>query len=74
MIQYRKRVTTYVKGEKAMAIVKVNWSGGKDSTTAVLLHVERGDTVKVVCYIPMLTKQIPLLTRKHCDICFGSNL
>ena len=48
-----------------MAIVKVNWSGGKDSTTAVYLHVERGDTVKIVCYIPMLTKQIPLIARKH---------
>ena len=29
-----------------MSIVKVGWSGGKDSTCAVLLHLEKGDKVK----------------------------
>lgn len=48
-----------------MAIVKVGWSGGKDSTCSVLLHLEQGDTVKAVCYIPMFTKNIPLITKKH---------
>ena len=48
-----------------MAIVKVGWSGGKDSTCSVLLHLEQGDTVKAVCYIPMFTKEIPLITKKH---------
>jgi hypothetical protein len=48
-----------------MAIVKVGWSGGKDSTCSVLLHLEQGDTVKAVCYIPMFTEDIPLITKKH---------
>ncbi|MBO5338471.1 MAG: hypothetical protein J6A96_02090 [Clostridia bacterium] len=48
-----------------MAIVKVNWSGGKDSTCASLLHILRGDKAKLVCYIPMFTKEIPLITKKH---------
>lgn len=48
-----------------MAIVKVCWSGGKDSTCAVLKHLENGDTVKVVCYVPMFTENIPLIGRKH---------
>lgn len=50
-----------------MAIVKVGWSGGKDSTCSVLLHLEQGDYVKAVCYIPMFTKDIPLITKKHYD-------
>lgn len=28
-------------------------------------HIERGDKVKVVYYVPMLTKEIPLITKKH---------
>lgn len=50
-----------------MNTVKVCWSGGKDSTCAVMEHILRGDHVKVVCYIPMFTKDIPLLTKKHYD-------
>lgn len=46
-------------------VVKVNWSGGKDSTCAVLKHIERGDKVIAVCYIPMLTDEIPLLLKEH---------
>lgn len=46
-------------------IVKVGWSGGKDSTCSVLLHIEKGDKVKAVCYIPMFTKDIPLITKNH---------
>lgn len=48
-----------------MAVVKVCWSGGKDSTCAVLKHLEEGDTVKVVCYVPMFTQDIPLIGKKH---------
>lgn len=48
-----------------MSIVKVGWSGGKDSTCSVLLHLEQGDTVKAVCYIPMFTETIPLITKNH---------
>ena len=46
-------------------VVKVSWSGGKDSTCAVMRHIERGDTVKAVCYIPMFTDTIPLLLKDH---------
>lgn len=46
-------------------IVKVSWSGGKDSTCAVLKHLELGHIVKAVCYIPMFTDDIPLLTKEH---------
>ena len=48
-----------------MSIVKVGWSGGKDSTCAVMEHIKRGDKVKVVCWIPMLTKEIPLILKDH---------
>lgn len=48
-----------------MSIVKIGWSGGKDSTCAVMKHIERGDRVKAVCYVPMFTKEIPLITKKH---------
>ena len=48
-----------------MAIVKVGWSGGKDSTATVLLHLKRGDKVKAVCYVPMFTKEIPLILKDH---------
>ena len=46
-------------------IVKVSWSGGKDSTCAMLKHLERGDFVKAVCYAPMFTDTIPLLLKDH---------
>ena len=48
-----------------MAIVKLSWSGGKDSTAAALLHLKRGDKVKMVCYIPMFTNEIPLILKDH---------
>ena len=48
-----------------MSVVKIGWSGGKDSTRAVMEHIKRGDKVKVVCYVPMFTKEIPLITKKH---------
>ena len=48
-----------------VAIVKIGWSGGKDSTCAVIKHIERGDKVKAVCWIPMLTKEIPLILKDH---------
>jgi hypothetical protein len=45
--------------------VKVCWSGGKDSTCAVMKHLENGDKVKAVCYVPMFTKEIPLIGKEH---------
>ena len=48
-----------------MNIVKIGWSGGKDSTTAVMKHIERGDKVKIVNYTPMFTKEIPLILKNH---------
>lgn len=45
--------------------VKVSWSGGKDSTCAVLLHLRDGHKVKAVNYIPMFTEEIPLLLKDH---------
>lgn len=48
-----------------METVKVSWSGGKDSTCAVMKHIEAGHHVKAVCYIPMFTDKIPLILKKH---------
>ncbi len=48
-----------------MNVVKVGWSGGKDSTCAVMEHIKRGDKVKIVCYIPVLTNEIPLILKRH---------
>ena len=48
-----------------MSIVKIGWSGGKDSTCATMMHIERGDKIKAVCWIPMLTKEIPLILKDH---------
>lgn len=48
-----------------MSTVKCSWSGGKDSTAAVLLHLERGDVCKVVCYIPYFDEHTPLILNDH---------
>ncbi len=48
-----------------MDTVKVCWSGGKDSTAAELLHLEAGHHTKVVNYTPMLTEDIPLISKRH---------
>ena len=48
-----------------MSVVKIGWSGGKDSTCAVMKHIERGDKVKAVCYVPMFTREIPLILKNH---------
>lgn len=48
-----------------MAVVKIGWSGGKDSTCATYMHLEQGDNVKGVCYIPMFTNEIPLINKEH---------
>ena len=48
-----------------MDVVKVGWSGGKDSTATVILHLQRGDKVKAVCYVPMFTEEIPLILKDH---------
>ncbi len=54
------------KGDGGMSdIVKVSWSGGKDSTAAELLHLWEGHHTKVVNYIPMFTDEIPLITKRH---------
>lgn len=46
-------------------IVKVSWSGGKDSSCAVMKHLELGHKVKAVCYIPMFTEEIPFICKNH---------
>lgn len=46
-------------------VVKIGWSGGKDSSCAVMKHIEKGEEVKAVCWIPMLTKEIPLILKDH---------
>lgn len=46
-------------------IVKVGWSGGKDSTCAVMQHIQQGHKVKAVCYVPMFTETIPLIEKDH---------
>lgn len=46
-------------------VVKVSWSGGKDSTVASLLHLERGHDVSMVCYVPMFDDEIPLISKRH---------
>lgn len=46
-------------------VVKVSWSGGKDSTAAMLLHLQAGHCVKAVCFVPMLTDDIPLIMPDH---------
>lgn len=55
-----------------MAIVKVSWSGGKDSTCALITHLEEGHYVKAVCYIPMFDAETPLLLRSHYDFIVSS--
>lgn len=54
-----------------MDIVKVGWSGGKDSTCATYKYLERGDKVKAVCYVPMFTEKIPLINKEHYDFIIG---
>ena len=46
-------------------IVKIGWSGGKDSTCAVYKRIEKGDKVKAVCYVPYFTDNIPLINKEH---------
>lgn len=48
-------------------IVKIGWSGGKDSTCATYKHLEQGDKVKAVCYIPYFTDNIPLINKEHLE-------
>lgn len=48
-----------------MAVVKCNWSGGKDSSCATHLHLLQGDKCIVCCYIPMFTDEIPLILKQH---------
>lgn len=48
-----------------MSIVKLCWSGGKDSTASIILHKRNSDYIKAVYYIPMLTDEIPLITKRH---------
>lgn len=50
-----------------MEVVKVNWSGGKDSTAAALMHWSRGHHVKIAHYTPMFTETIPLIRKNHYD-------
>lgn len=53
------------KQEQGNDVVKCSWSGGKDSTCALNMHIESGHCVKAVCYIPMFTQTIPLILKDH---------
>ena len=46
-------------------IVKIGWSGGKDSTCVTYKRIEKGDKVKAVCYVPYFTEDIPLINKEH---------
>lgn len=47
---------------------RVSWSGGKDSTAALFLHLTKTDhQVHAVCFVPMLTEKIPLIMPNHYD-------
>lgn len=52
-------------------VVKIGWSGGKDSTCAVYYHLNRslrtGNIIKAVCYIPFFDEEIPLINKEHYD-------
>lgn len=54
-----------------MNVVKIGWSGGKDSTCSVYKHLECGDKVKAVCYIPYFTEDIPLINKEHYEFIIG---
>lgn len=47
--------------------VKVNWSGGKDSTAAFHMNIVDGHECTGVCYIPYLTNTIPLICAEQLD-------
>lgn len=46
-------------------IIKLNWSGGKDSTAAAMLHLHAAHELKMVYYIPYLENGIPLIMPEH---------
>ena len=48
-----------------MNVVKVSWSGGKDSTADIILETFDGNKCKIVSFIPMLTNDIPLIRKGH---------
>lgn len=48
-----------------MSKILISWSGGKDSTASVLLHIAKGSNMEIVNYIPYLTDEIPLITKEH---------
>lgn len=45
--------------------VLISWSGGKDSTASVLLHIAKGTDIEIINYIPYLTDEIPLIAKEH---------
>lgn len=55
-----------------METVKVSWSGGKDRTAAMILHLAAGHKVKAVIFVPMLTDTIPLIRKKHYEFILES--
>lgn len=46
-----------------MSVIKLSLSCGKDSNTALFMHLFQGDIVKTVTYIPYFTDNIPLLLK-----------
>ena len=56
-----------------MDTVKVCWSGGKDSTAATYLHIKEGHKVFAVCFIPLLTEDIPLIRKDHFEFIMSTS-
>jgi hypothetical protein len=54
-----------------MDMVKMGWSGGKDSTCGAYKRLYRGDLLKLVCYIPRFTEDIPLINKEHYEFILG---
>lgn len=53
-----------------MAKIVQLWSGGKDSTCAGFLHLQRGDEVHFVCFIPYFDDDIPMIPRVVFDFLY----
>lgn len=48
-----------------MSDILISWSGGKDSTASVILHIAEQHDFEIINYIPYLTDRIPLISKQH---------
>lgn len=55
-------------------VVKVSWSGGKDSTCAVIQHTLAKHKCEIVTYIPELITGVPLISKEHKDFIYETAL